>query len=161
MKRIISLSFIAILLFPSCKSYTLIQTGVTGASGETNATVYIDGVNAGSAPVTMSNKKVVTSCTDIRIEKEGYETISTEICRDEEIDIGPAIGGFFVGIPWLWCLKYSPSHYYELQPLKAVTPNNNTQSTEQKLLELKQLFEKQLITEEEYKKSKEKILNNQ
>ena len=97
---------------------TVIQTEPAGA------TVYIDGRNAGPSPVEMADTKVVTSCTDIRIEKDGYQRKVTEICRDEQPAVGPIIGGFFLLVPWLWAYEYQPSHFYELKPIEEEKTNH-------------------------------------
>ncbi len=153
---ILVFTFFSVLL-TSCASSTIIQTDPPGAQ------VFIDGVLAGTSPVHMTNKKVVTSCTDIRIEKEGYERLLTDICRDEEPAIGPIIGGFFFGIPWLWAFEYQASHFYTLEPVEGTKevlkkPNDTLKTKQQQLMELKELYEKNLITEEEYTKAKEAIL---
>lgn len=147
-----SLLFMGLILLTSCRSTTLIQTEPPGA------TVYVDGINVGKSPVSIGNSKIVTSCTDIRIEKEGYERMVTEICRDEEPAIGPIIGGFFFVFPWLWSFDYQPSHFYELTPIAGTNTSTGEKTKEQQLMELKSLYEKQLITEEEYTKAKEAIM---
>lgn len=153
------------ILVTSCMSSSVIQ------SSTANTKVYIDGEYAGTAPVTMKNTKVVSSCTDIRLEKDGYETQTAQICRDEEVDLAPAVAGFCIAIPWLWSFKYYPSHYYEMRknddviaPNKPnpeiISPKPEAEKTKaEKLKELKNLFEQGLITEEEYKKAKAEILN--
>jgi len=163
-KKNILAIIIACLSLTSCISSTVIQSNVP------NATVYIDGEHAGTTPVTMKNSKVVSTCTDIRLEKEGYETLTSQICRDEEIDVVPAIAGFCLTVPWLWVYKYNPSHYYELKkneniigPIKKKKEVEKSPSKEQKnkiekLKELKDLFDQGLITEDEYKKAKADIL---
>jgi hypothetical protein len=163
-KKYASVIILSAIILSSCVSSTVIQSNVS------NATVYIDGEHAGTTPVTMKNTKVVSSCTDIRLEKEGYETLTTQICRDEEIDIAPAVAGFCLTVPWLWVYKYNPSHYYELKKKEnIIAPINNetiieaSSSEEQKtkigkLKELKDLFDQGLINEDEYKKAKADIL---
>jgi len=167
--KLTTLLFVTIILFASCRSMTVIQTEPAGA------TVYIDGRNAGPSPVEMVDTKVVTSCTDIRIEKDGYQRKHTEICRNEQPAVGPIIGGFFLLVPWLWAFEYQPSHFYELKPLeteeKSATTTKSANSTEnlkdtkaeetmdEKLIKLKDLYEKGLITEDEYKAQKAKVLD--
>ncbi|MBT3302783.1 MAG: PEGA domain-containing protein [Bacteroidetes bacterium] len=145
----------ALIVLSSCSSTTLIETDPAGAI------VYIDGVNKGQSPVRMTNSKIISSCTDIRIEKEGYERLYDEICREEEPAAGPIVCGYFFLVPLLWAFDYNPSHFYELTPLplKPDSEGMKPETMEEKLLRFKALFEKGLITEEEYKKAKEKILN--
>ena len=59
----------------------------------------------------------------------------------------------------LWAFDYKPNYFYELTPIEREI-NYNSESKEDKLIELKKIYEKGLITEEEYKKAKERILND-
>ncbi|MFT4898398.1 MAG: hypothetical protein ACI9U0_000181 [Flavobacteriales bacterium] len=164
----IAFSLALSIMLTSCMSSTVITANAA------NATVYIDGVHSGKTPVTMKNKKVITTCTDIRIEKDGYETMLTQICRDEAPDLGPIVAGFCITIPWLWGYKYYPSHYYALEKKDyTVAPEYNTKETEDpaagsntkteksvadQLKDLKSLYDQGLITDDEYKKAKAEIL---
>ncbi len=167
-RKVFAFSMVLSTILTSCMSSTVITANAP------NATVYIDGVHSGKTPVTMKNKKVITTCTDIRIEKEGYETMLTQICRDEAPDIGPIVAGFCITIPWLWGYKYYPSHYYALEKKDdAIAPQDNTKETEDQetdfntkpensipdqLKSLKKLHDQGLITDDEYKKAKAEIL---
>ncbi len=109
--QIVSVILAVIILLPSCVSTTLIQSDPNGAK------VYLDGESVGKTPYTMRDTKIIGSCTSVRIEKNGYETFNTAICRNEEADIGAIIGGIFVLVPFLWTMKYKPTHSYELTPV--------------------------------------------
>ena len=100
------------ILFSSCASTTTIISNPSGAD------VYLDDEYAGTTPCTMRDAKIVGSCTSVRLEMKGYEGLSTAICRNEEADIGPIIGGCFVLVPFLWTMKYKPQHVYKLVPLE-------------------------------------------
>ncbi len=181
MKNTLYFVLILSLLFASCASSTLIETKPEAAD------VYINNEYAGKSPVVMKDYKFATSTTYIKLEKEGYETLQTSICRDEKIDIGAAIAGAFFYYPWLWVFEYKPLHSYILNPLSAdndldddyyfeddnfdieIDDNNNvldieTQQTSNpkadKLRELKGLFDDGILTEEEYEIEKTKILAN-
>ena len=72
--------------------------------------------------------------------------------------MGAIIGGLFVWLPFLWTMKYKPTHTYEMIPLAV---ENVSTTKVQKLLELKELFDKKLITKEEYEKQKERVLQKE
>jgi hypothetical protein len=158
-KKVISFSLAIIILFTNCSSSTMI------VSNPSNAKLYIDGEMVGQTPYKHTDKKIVGSTIDIRLEKDGFKPLITEITKNEEADVGAIIGGLFVWVPFLWTLKYSPSHTYNLQPL---TPETETQPSIQKtqpnsskavkLRELKQLLDEKIITAEEFEKEKKKIL---
>jgi hypothetical protein len=97
----------------------------------------------------------------------GFDVLNTSFSREEEADVGAIIGGIFVLVPFLWTMKYSPTHMYELTPntgsnQPTITSNpqlNQSKSKAESLRELKQLFDEKLINLEEYEKEKKKILN--
>lgn len=99
------------LLFASCSSSTIIQSNPSGAK------VYLDGQYVGVTPYQHSDTKIVGSTTSVRLEKEGYETLSASFSRSEQADVGAIIGGVFVFVPFLWTMKYNPIRTYELDPL--------------------------------------------
>ncbi|SRR5690554_5354640 len=99
------------VLFASCSSSTLIQSDPSGAK------VYMNGEYKGTTPYSYSDTKIVGSTTEIRLEKEGFEPLYTFLSRDESADVGAIIGGLFFLFPFLWTMKYNPTHTYELRPL--------------------------------------------
>lgn len=146
------------VLLTSCASTTLITSTPPGAK------VYIDGIGFGSTPFPYSDKKIVSSTTEVKLEFSGYENLTSTIVRDEEINVPALIGGFFCVLPWLWALGYKPRHHYDLIPVnnKNILKNsgaNNGKSKVEKLREFKQLLDEKIITQEEFDKEKEKILN--
>ncbi len=158
-KKVISFSLAVVILFTSCSSSTMI------VSNPSNAKLYVDGEMVGQTPYRHTDTKIVGSTIDIRIEKEGFKPLITDITKNEEADIGAIIGGLFVWVPFLWTLKYSPSHTYNLQPLTAETETQpsiqkiqSSSSKAVKLRELKQLLDEKVITAEEFEKEKIKIL---
>lgn len=119
--RFTALLLASLLLFVSCSSSTLIQSVPDGAK------VYMNEEYKGVTPYNYSDTKIVGSTTLLRIEKEGYEPLSTYLSRDESVDVGAIIGGLFFLFPFLWTMKYNPVHTYELKPLNVVTTDVTSQ----------------------------------
>lgn len=111
-----------VVLFASCSSSTLIQSEPSGAK------LYMNGEYMGVTPFSYSDTKIVGSSTEIRLEKEGYEPLYTMMSRDETADVGAIIGGVFFLFPFLWTMKYKPTHNYELIPLSSAALMNSEQS---------------------------------
>jgi hypothetical protein len=159
----------AILLLSGCSSTTLIQSHPSGAK------VYIDGVPVGVTPYWYSDLKPVASRTDLDLIKDGYESISTSFTRDEQINVGVVFGGFLCWPLWVWSMGYNPAHTYELVPLMPKPQQDEsviegTQTPQQpqtdsnfpkiqKLRELKQMLDENLITKDDFEKQKKKILD--
>ena len=162
--KAISIILASAILSSSCASTTMIQSTPTGTK------VYIDGQSVGTTPYTHSDTKILGSTTTVKLEKDGYETLNTFFSRNEQADIGAIIGGLLIWIPFLWTMKYNPTHTYELVPaivnqqttdktLQLQNPNPiNTKSKADRLRELKQLLEDKILTQEEFEKEKAKIL---
>ncbi len=130
------------------------------------AKLYIDGEPVGNTPYMHTDTKIVGSTTTVKLEKEGYEPFYTSFSKDEEVNLGAIIGGLFVWVPFLWTMKYKPTHTYEMIPkatqkegYEIVNKLNITEkSKEERLKELKSLYNQELITKEEYEQKKSKIL---
>ena len=159
--KLISIVLAGSILLTSCASTTLIQSKPRGAKA------YIDGEPVGTSPYTYRDTKIIGSTTMVKLEKDGYETFNTSFSRNEEVDIGAIIGGFLVLVPFLWTMKYKPTHTYELHPIsenKLANNKNqqlkqsNTTSRVEKLLKLKKLLDEKAITQEEYENLKKEIL---
>lgn len=160
---------LVIIISSSCVSTTKIQ------SNPNNAKIYINGEYKGITPYDYSDTKIVGSTTSIKLERQGYETFNGSLCRNEQADAGPIIAGIFFGIwPFLWSMKYYPTHTYELKTDRANdnielsdikdNPNkadNNTSRTEiyLQIRELKKLQTEEIITNEEFNSEKGKLLN--
>jgi hypothetical protein len=108
--RSISAFLAIIVLFSSCASTTLIESIPSGSN------LYLDGEPVGTTPYLMTDTKILGSCTSVRIEKENYDNYYGSICRNEDVDAGAIIGGLFFFFPFLWTMKYKPTHFYKLQP---------------------------------------------
>lgn len=151
----------ASILFSSCASTTMIRSNPSGAK------VYLNGEPVGTTPYPHRDTKIVGSTTNVRLEKEGYAPFETAFSRNEEVDVGAIIGGVFLLFPFLWTMKYKPTHTYDLQGGFGGTDQNTfmpqtqpamTSSKADQLRELKQLLDEKLITQPDYEKQKAKIL---
>lgn len=145
----------------SCASTTIIRSMPDGAN------VYLNEEYAGKTPYAHSDTRVTGSCMVVTLEKEGYEPLITDICRNEETDVGAIIGGFFFLFPFLWTMKYKPTHNYELIPVDSTLIEQNrfiytgTESKYEQLRQLKELYDDGVLSKEEYEKEKKKILEEQ
>jgi hypothetical protein len=156
---VFTLLTVLVLILSSCASTTMIESTPSGAK------VYLDGESVGTTPYWHEDTKISFSKTAVRLELEGYESYNTTITRDEDVDVGAIVGGFFVYIPWLWTMKYKEVHSYELVPLDVAAmenlqeaPMKGMQTKAQKLRELKELLDEKIITQEEFDAEKKKIL---
>jgi len=151
--------YFASLLLSGCSSTTMIQ------SNPSKAKLYIDGAYVGVTPYSYSDTKIVGSSMVVKLEIEGYKPLVSTITRDEEVDIGAVIGGVFFTIPFLWTMKYYPTHNYVLMPVQdeQTTESQNIDTTKKskvdKLRDLKNLLDANIITKDEFEKEKSKILD--
>jgi hypothetical protein len=156
--KMLTLAVASALFVSSCASTTLIQTVPDKAQ------LFVNEQPVGNSPYRMTDTKIIGSNTEIRIEKEGYETYYTEISRMEEPDPGPIVGGFLLcPIFWLWGAKYKAVHTYYLVPLN--DPNNlggeiTDPSKYEKLKELKKIYDEGVINQDEFNAEKKKILDS-
>jgi len=158
--KAIALTLISSIFITSCASTTVIK------STPSDAKVYINEEPVGTTPYTYTDTKIVGSTNFLRIEKEGYAPLYTTFSRNEEADVGAIIGGFILLAPFLWTMKYKPTHFYELKPytpeepqeMEAVEYEDDTFFKAEQLRELKGLLDENIITEEEFNTEKKKIL---
>ena len=155
------------ILFAGCASSTMIQSSPTGAK------VYLNGEFAGKTPYLHSDTKIVGTVNDLKLEIDGYKPLYTSFSRNEEVDAGAIVGGVLVLIPFLWTMKYKPTHSYELIPLDGIAPDANASQDQlqtppqqvnekpvaDRLRKLKELLDEKVISQEDYEKEKQKILN--
>lgn len=166
MKKVFLLKSVAIalavaVLFSGCASSTMINSSPAGAK------VYINGESVGTTPYLYTDTKVLGSVINIDLVKEGYEPLYTSFTRSEQVNAGAIVGGLFFLFPFLWTMEYKPTHNYELVPLAATNQDTQVQSEQtqpalskvQRLKELKQMLDENLITQDEFNKAKQKILD--
>jgi PEGA domain len=101
---------VTLLAFTGCASSTVLQSQPPGAR------VFLNNVPVGTTPYTMTDANIVGTTTQVRLEYPGYQPLNTYIVRNEELDPLALIGGCFLLVPFLWVMKYSASHFYQLQP---------------------------------------------
>ncbi len=158
--RFTALFMALVFLFSACVSTTTIKSVPPGAD------VYIDGFKVGQTPYKYEDEKISFARTNLDIMMEGYEPVYTYLVRDEEIDLGPVIGGFFFWPVWLWTLKYHPTRTFELVPSSDAAANPMIKDKEmqfdektiQQLNKLKESLDNGTITEEEYNMLRKKTL---
>lgn len=92
----------------ACSSSTVIRSNPSGAK------VFLDGSFVGTTPYTMSDTKIVSSTTSVRLEYPGLPAQTHQIHRSEEFSVAACIGGVFLLVPFLWIMGYKPDHSYEL-----------------------------------------------
>ena len=156
------------ILVSSCSSATIIQSNPSGAK------LYLNEQPRGVTPYRHRDTKIVGTTTYVRLEKEGYQPVNTSFSRDEEVDVGAIIGGIFLTFPFLWIMKYSPSHIYQMNPLSGsaplpADPSGQPQTVQPqdsgtkvaKLRELEGLLDEELITQEEYDTERARIISSE
>ena len=114
-KRVLAWVFMALVLLPSCASSVRIS------SSPSQADVYADGLYIGQTPVRHRDAKVSGNKLDVRLEKEGYEDLETEISKDARVNVKALLGSMFI-IPLAWILAYPRSRNFVMKPLGDAAP---------------------------------------
>ena len=159
-KKILPLLLLSAVFFAGCASSTVIDSNPSGAN------LYLNGENVGTTPYSYKDTKIVGSRTSVKLKKAGYKNLDTSFSRSEQIDVKAIIGGVFVGFPFLWTMKYKPTHTYELTADKNsddMINENNTKPTQveskgERIRELKQLLDEKTLTQDEFERAKKQIL---
>ncbi len=112
MKSLIKLTATLLLVFMinACASTSIIRASAP------HAKIYVNDEYIGHSPATYSDTKIAGSTSVVRIEAEGYDTLTTTIRRNEEINVGALVGTFFVLIPALWITNYRSNYSFDLSP---------------------------------------------
>jgi len=108
LKSTISLILLAVFTV-SCSSTTTI------ISSDKDAKIYIDGELRGRGTVTHTDMKIVGASTVVKMSKKGCEDQIQSFAKNEEFDAGACAGGVFTLVPFLWIMKYKPTHTYEFE----------------------------------------------
>jgi len=109
--NIVCVALAACFMLASCASSVRIS------SSPSQADVYADGHYIGQTPVRHRDAKVSGTNLNLRLEKEGYEVLETQISKDARINGRALLGSMFV-IPLAWILAYPRSRNYVLKPLE-------------------------------------------
>jgi hypothetical protein len=110
-KKVIPLLITGAIFLTGCVSTTMIHSIPEGAK------LYINDEPVGTTPYLHRDTRIVGSTTRVRLEQEGYKILNASFSRNEEADAGAIIGGVFLYVPFLWTMKYKPTHTYELKPV--------------------------------------------
>ena len=107
-----SAGFLAVLfLLASCSSSVKIT------SSPTQADVYADGLYVGQTPMRHRDAKVSGTVLNVRLEKEGFEDLNTQISKDARVNVKALLFSGFV-IPLAWILGYPRSRHYVMKSLE-------------------------------------------
>lgn len=101
------LSLLVITSLVSCSSMTTIS------STDSQAKIYVDGEYRGTGTAVHEDKKIVGATTSVTLKKDGCRPQNFSFSRSEEFDAGACAGGVFLLFPFLWVMKYKPTHSYE------------------------------------------------
>ncbi|MCP3136308.1 PEGA domain-containing protein [Pyxidicoccus xibeiensis] len=99
---------VLVLALTGCASSTLIRSTPSGA------TVYIQDERVGTTPYRHTDRRVSFSWVQVRLEKEGYEPVSTAISRDGSFVWSALFLGGFIA-PLFYVYGYAPRYDYVLK----------------------------------------------
>ena len=153
---------LSVIILFGCASSTVIKTMPSGAK------VKKDGEIIGTTPYEFWDREHSDYTATYVLSKHGYKdkevTIKKDVLFVHRIIVPPIIG-----LPWLY--GYNPSYFYELEksgeqtaqqtsfgtqpPLKS----SNVSEYSQKLRELNNMKNEGLITDEEYERKKQQIID--
>ena len=88
----------ASLVLSSCTSSVRIS------SSPSQADVYADGLYIGQTPIRHKDAKTSGSPLDVRLEKEGYETLTTQIVKDARVNVKALVASpftMFISLGWI------------------------------------------------------------
>lgn len=108
-KRLASWFFVLLILLPSCSSSILIS------SFPSEADVFADGKYIGQTPIVHRDDKASGSILDVRIAKEGFADLKTEIEKTGRINWRSFMFCWLL-FPLKWIEKYPRGFYGDLQP---------------------------------------------
>ena len=106
-----------LLILTACSSTTTIR------SSDPDARIYVNGEYIGTGQANYTDRKVAFSNNDVELRKAGCEPASYSFRRNEDPDGGAIVGGFLVGVPFLWVTEYKDQHAYEFDCATKVAIN--------------------------------------
>ncbi len=98
---------LAALAVAGCTSSTVIK------SSDPDARIYVNGEYVGTGEAVYRDRKVAFARNDVVLRKDGCAPVENRFRRNEDADIGAIVGGFLVGVPFLWTLEYKDEHAYQ------------------------------------------------
>ena len=98
------------LLFVGCASTTVIK------SNPDHADIYLGDIKKGTTPYELTDSKILYSTERVKLVKEGYKTLRTEIKKNATLNVGALVGTILVGVPIFWVIGYEKEYFYEMEP---------------------------------------------
>lgn len=109
MTRTLAPVVLAVLLLSACSSHTYIK------SSDPEAKIYVNGEYWGTGDAHYHDRKVSFATNDVKIQKEGCEPEFYQFSRNEGLDFGAVIAGYFWIWPYIWFADYKHHHGYDYQ----------------------------------------------
>jgi hypothetical protein len=106
-----ALALVTAVALTGCASTTVIRSSPSGA------TVYVENERVGVTPCEYSDRRSSFSRVKVRLEKEGYEPLTTLMHRTGSLNIA-ALWFAALIFPLFWMSGYPEQHHYVLQPAK-------------------------------------------
>jgi hypothetical protein len=104
MNKIITLLLI-LSIFSSCSSSTIIRTGMPDAK------IFINDQYYGTESAVYTDMKVSFLTSKIKVEKEGCQTMSYVLTKNDRFDYMALLGGLLMVVPLVWIMKYRPVYH--------------------------------------------------
>ena len=104
-----ALALLMALTLAGCASTTTIRSKPSGA------TVYVDNRLVGVTPCIYSDRRTSFSTVSVRLEKEGYEPVTTVMRRSGGVEYSALFFGGFI-FPLFWMMGYRGEYSYVLKP---------------------------------------------
>jgi hypothetical protein len=78
--------------------------------------VFVDGSYVGDTPAGYRDHAIAGTQHHVELRMDGYENHHATISRNHHVNVGAAIGGIFVVVPFLWVMDYPSFRIYQLEP---------------------------------------------
>ena len=100
-------SLLASVTLLACTSTTHID------SSDPDAKIFVNGEYLGTGHAHYSDRKISFSSNEVKLRKEGCLPQYYTFTRNEGIDLGAIVGGYFLTFPYLWVADYKPYREYD------------------------------------------------